>query len=563
MSKKDIKNNEIEEVKSEVKNNVEEPKSSNGLFDSFGIKKKKVYVFTITCALLLIIFLVFGIFACINKFNNNVYSNISILDMDVSGKSSQDLIELLNNMQNDIDNLVLSVYQDNNEIYKITADEINFKIDVAATIKEVMEIGRNSNIFKNTLDIIKVLVNGKVVTPVCTYDNSKLEDIMKNIDLSLNNRMVLSTYNIDEQNKKIIITNGKSGNTIKYDVEKDKIISAFTYLNSTSIKLDAFNEKPNLINIDEMYNNIKRDAKDAYIDENTKPAKIVSEVVGIDMDKEGLRKLFEIEENKSEGKIIEYNLTITNPNIRSSDISYNYYNDKLAGKTTYFDIAQKERCNNMEIALQYLNAKVIMPGETFSYNNAIGETTSAKGYQEAPTFKGNLVVDELGGGICQTSSTLYQAALLANLDVVERYQHGLPVGYVQPSLDATVYSPLLDLKIKNTRNYPVKIVTSYSSSGSMNISIFGTKENEEYEVSLTSNYIEKIPYNTKYIYDETLENGQQVVISSGVDGYISEGYITKKLNGNVISNTLLSRDTYNAKEEIIKVGTKDITESIQ
>ncbi len=563
MSKKDIKNNEIVKTKKEIKNKVEEPKSSNGLFDSFGIKNKKIYICTIVFAILLIIFLIFGIFACINKFNNDVYSNISILDIDVSGKSSQELIELLNNRQNDINNLTLSVYQNNSEIYKIMADEINFKIDVADTIKEVMEIGRSSNIFKNTFDIIKVLINGKVVIPVCTYDDLKLEEIIKNIDLSLNNRMVLSTYSIDEQNKKIIITNGKSGNAINYETEKNKIISAFTDLNSTSIRLEVFNEKPDLINIDEMYNNIKREAKDAYIDETTKPATIVSEVVGIDFDKEGLKKLFEIEENKEEGKIIEYDLTITNPNIKVSDISYDYYNDKLSGKTTYFDIAQKERCNNMEIALQYLNGKVIMPGEIFSYNNAIGETTSVKGYQEAPTFKGNLIVNELGGGICQTSSTLYQAALLANLEIVERHQHGLPVGYVQPSLDATVYSPLLDLKIKNTRNYPVKIVTSYSSSGSMNISIFGTKENEEYEISLTSNYIEKIPYNTKYIYDETLEDGQQLVISTGVDGYISEGYITKKLNGNVISYTLLSRDTYNAKEEIIKIGTKDINESVE
>ena len=199
---------------------------------------------------------------------------------------------------------------------------------------------------------------------------------------------------------------------------------------------------------------------------------------------------------------------------------------------------------------------IIMPGEVFSYNKIIGDTTAAKGYLPASTFKGGTIVQEMGGGICQTVSTLYDVALRSNLQITERHQHGLPVGYVKPSLDATVYGDVLDLKFKNTRAYPIKIVTSFSPSGSMNISLYGTKEANEYDIELTSKYLYTIPYTTQYIYDNTMLSGQQVVISNGANGYASEGYITKKLGGKIISSTLLSKDIYKAQQRVVKVGTK-------
>ena len=161
----------------------------------------------------------------------------------------------------------------------------------------------------------------------------------------------------------------------------------------------------------------------------------------------------------------------------------------------------------------------------------------------------------MGGGICQTVSTLYNTVLMANLEIVERHQHGLPVGYVPPSRDATVYSPVLDFKFKNNRETPIKIVTSFSYSGSLNVSIYGTKQNNDPEVILSQKTTGTIPYTTRYEYDSSIPYGKQVVTTAGVNGYTSESYITKKLNGQVISSGLLSRDKYNAQQQVIKVGT--------
>ena len=198
---------------------------------------------------------------------------------------------------------------------------------------------------------------------------------------------------------------------------------------------------------------------------------------------------------------------------------------------------------------------MVMPGETYSYNDNIGDTTASKGYQAAATFKGGTTVNEMGGGICQTVSTLYNVALMANLEIVERHQHGLPVGYVPPSRDATVYSPVLDFKFKNNRETPIKIVTSFTYGGSLNVSIYGTKQNNDPEVTLSSSTTSTIPYTTKYEYDPNIPSGEQRVISNGVNGYTSESYITKTLNGQVIYSGLLSRDTYNAQQQVVKVGT--------
>jgi len=144
---------------------------------------------------------------------------------------------------------------------------------------------------------------------------------------------------------------------------------------------------------------------------------------------------------------------------------------------------------------------------------------------------------------------------MANLEIVERHQHGLPVGYVPPSRDATVYSPVLDFKFKNNRETPIKIVTSFTYGGSLNVSIYGTKQNNDPEVTLSSSTTSTIPYTTKYEYDPNIPSGEQRVISNGVNGYTSESYITKTLNGQVIYSGLLSRDTYNAQQQVVKVGT--------
>lgn len=520
--------------------------------------RKHLKILLISVIVILVnLFIIFGIICVINKTNTNVYKNVYVLDQNVSNYTSDALVKLINDKTNDLENkVVINVLEGDKEIYNIKPDDIDFTVDADKTTDKVMAFGRNNNLLMNNIEILKALVDKKEIQPEFAYSEDKLDTIVKNIDLTIDNRYVDDAYSLDEVNNTLTITRGKTGNSIDDQQVKKDILDLLKKCTDTNYTLNIKQKSPALIDSNQIYNSVKRDPQDAYIDNTSTPPKFVSEKNGYDIDIQKLNEALSEEKNKVEGSSFEFPLTVIAPKVKLSDITYTLYNDKLAGYTTYFDSSQTSRAKNLEIALGYLNGAIVMPGQTFSYYDRVGEITADKGYLKAATFKGGTIVNETGGGVCQTSSTLYNVALLANMQIVERHQHGLPVGYVPPSRDATIYGNVLDFKFKNTRSYPVKIVTSFSESGNINISIYGTREKDEYDISLTSKVLYYIPYTTRYIYDPAIDSGVSTTITKGVNGYASESYITKKLNGNIVSSTLLSRDVYKAEQAVVKIGTK-------
>ncbi|MEA1961181.1 MAG: VanW family protein [Bacillota bacterium] len=134
--------------------------------------------------------------------------------------------------------------------------------------------------------------------------------------------------------------------------------------------------------------------------------------------------------------------------------------------------SDENRSSNIERAAQLLDGRVLMPGETFSFNEQLGERTLEKGYKPAPIIMNNAVYYDIGGGICQLASTLYNASLLAGLEIVERKPHSMPVKYVPPGKDATVYYGQIDLKIRNNRVTPL-VINSTIEERSLVIKIWG------------------------------------------------------------------------------------------
>ncbi len=209
----------------------------------------------------------------------------------------------------------------------------------------------------------------------------------------------------------------------------------------------------------------------------------------------------------------------------------------------------------MNIACQKINEKVVLPGETFSYNKALGVRSVATGYKNAKVYSNGEVVDGIGGGICQISSTLYNSALMANLEIVERRNHQFVTSYVPAGRDATVVYGMTDFKFKNTRKYPIRIIAS-AKNGIATVSLYGIKEENEYTFTFSTKTIASIPFTTKYVDDNTLPVGKERVKQKGANGLKTETYITKMLNGKVISTQLLSKDTYDAMTRIILRNTK-------
>lgn len=154
------------------------------------------------------------------------------------------------------------------------------------------------------------------------------------------------------------------------------------------------------------------------------------------------------------------------------------YAKTLAKYTTYFDSSNRNRSTNVRLATKALNGKIIKPGNTASFNKIVGKRTAARGYRVATVYNGGSQEQGIGGGICQVSSTLFNASLLSNMKIVERHYHSLPIGYVPLGRDATVSYGSLDYRFRNNLDVPIKISTTYNSSGSITVKIlanYGTK----------------------------------------------------------------------------------------
>ena len=378
-------------------------------------------------------------------------------------------------------------------------------------------------------------------------------EIITDTSLKLPGTVVQSSYYIEDD--ELIITKGTAGERIKADELKREIYNNIEDLNVGDKNLNIPTEivEPDPINLEKIRAEIYKEPKDAYVTKN--PTKVHTHVNGVDfaISMDEAKKI--IKEEKDE-YVIPLKITLAKKTI--ADLGEEAFPDKLSTFTTRYDASNYNRSTNIELATKSINGTVIMPGEIFSYNKTIGRTTLEKGYKEGTAYVGGKVVPDVGGGICQVSSTLYNTALLANLEITERSNHLFETSYVSPSRDATVYWGSIDFKFKNTRIYPIKIVGT-AKNGVVKIDLYGIKEKEEYEVVIDSDVISYIPNETEYKKDPTLENGKKVVEQVGFNGCKSKGYRILKKNGTVISKTLLSTDTYSPKNKIVRVGTKKVT----
>lgn len=223
--------------------------------------------------------------------------------------------------------------------------------------------------------------------------------------------------------------------------------------------------------------------------------------------------------------------------------------------TSYGAISSPQRANNIQKAAQSINGTVLMPGDTFSFNGAVGERTAARGYQAAPVIVGNKVESGLGGGICQVSSTLYNAILRANLKPTERAHHTLPSSYVPLGADATVDWGTIDYKFKNTLGYPIYI-EAYTAGGNVAFNVYSSSQLASKSYDITSETYETIPATTQTVQDASLPEGQQEIVQKAYTGYKVRVYKNNYENGKLIDKELISNDFYRPVNGLIKVGTK-------
>lgn len=557
MKEQEETNNQKEEVEIEEKKEVKEqkfekakekPKKVEKTVKNMSETKKRKWVIPIAIAIIMIIAIFCStIFAIVNINNEKIISGVSISGIDVSGLSKEEAKEKINNIYEEKKEKEIGIqYQDYETTLNPTLMEVNYEIEKA--VEEAYCLGKGDNIFINNYNILFTLIGKKNVNVNMALNEDVAKQTIEDIGVNLPGVIIDSSYAIEED--ELVITKGKAGIAINIEELLRKVKNNLQDVNSGEdyIEIPVEQKEPEPIDIDKIHEEVYTEAKDAYYTKN--PFTIYPEVEGIDFDVEAAREL--LKEEKEEYVI---KLTITKPKVTIDQIGSEAFPDRISTFTTRYDVSDTNRTTNLVIACQKINGKVVLAGETFSYNKALGPRTLAAGYRNGKVYEGGEVVDGIGGGICQISSTLYNTVLMANLETVERRNHQFVTSYLPAGRDATVVYGMTDFKFKNTRKYPVKIVAS-AKNGIATVSIYGIKEENEYTFSFKTKTIASIPFTTKYEEDGTLPAGKEKVRQKGANGLKTETYITKMLNGKVISTTLLSRDTYDAMARIVVRGGK-------
>lgn len=222
--------------------------------------------------------------------------------------------------------------------------------------------------------------------------------------------------------------------------------------------------------------------------------------------------------------------------------------------TTKYEVSHKDRVNNLLIASSAINNVIVYPGQIFSFNTWVGPRVTEVGYKEAPVVYLGKLIPGVGGGVCQVSSTLYNAVLLSNLKIVQRLNHSLPISYVPLARDATVVYDGVDLIIENTSQFPILIVSDVSPPY-LTVAILGRKTGWK-KVELETKVVETYPYQTKTTPDPTLTKGSKQKVLSGRKGVKAELWRKIEYLDGSLKKELVNTSIYPAQPEEYKIGIK-------
>ena len=514
-------NTDIQELntdKIETNKNQEDSRTFKPLDEQQYKNKSKsdvLTIFAILCFIFVLLSLIiFGTFSFINLTSTKIAKGVYIKGIDVSGLTKEDATKKISSYVSSSIPEEIKLKHNDFET-SLSTSQLSIYFNTEEAVNMAYNIGKNGNIFQKNTEILNTLFSKVNIDPGFSIDEEQLKKDLQDISSKLPDKVIESSCYIDDN--RLIITKGQAGKSIKVKDSANYITKEINNLNVQNNPLELITEDayPNQIDLDAVYNEVHKDPVNAYYSQN--PYVVHPSENGLDfaISLDDAKKL--LQEQKDEYVIP---LKVLYPSVTTNMIGTEAFPDLLSEFSTKYAASNKNRTTNLILASKKINGTVLMPGETFSYNKVVGARTIAAGYKEAPIYVSGRVEDGIGGGICQITTTLYNAVLYANLDIVERSNHQFVPSYAGPSRDATVVYGAIDFKFKNNRDYPIKITCSVSG-GIANFKIWGLKSDNDYEVQITSRTTGKT---STAIY--------------------SEAYKTLKKNGAVVSTTLLSKDTY-------------------
>ena len=484
-----------------------------------------------------------GVYA--NHVYEGVFPGVTIADISLQGQSlatAQSTLEKQLGAQ--LENTTVTVSAGGQILGSFNQRQLGAKAHAAEAALNAYNVGRESGFpgwVRNALTMARGIMGNRIdISPTLSYDESVLRDAVDEMADQFFNECSDAFYELAEDG--LYATKEVTGRELDRDALVNQLRGAQGGIEATWVKIPGRS-----LDLQAMADEISSEALPARYD--TEIGAVVAGQIGVQVDVEAAQYVMDA---AAEGERIRLPAEVTYPQMTVEELEAVLFRDRLSTFTTYVSGTSVRR-NNVKLSGEFVNGTILNHGDVFDYNQTVGQRTVERGFGEAAAYRNGETVQEVGGGICQTSSTLYCAVLYANLEIVQRANHRFYPGYVDRGMDATVSWGGPEFRFRNNTGYPIRLEVIYKDNN-LTVNIYGTKTDDTYVV-MTHEVLSTTPPNT--IYQETMDLawGKQSVKQSEYTGYKVVTYRNVyDGNGNLISSELEARSTYQSRDKIVLVG---------
>ena len=482
-------------------------------------KKRRRWILPVCVVLFVILLVAGGITYLASKIasSDTILPNVYVGGIEVGGMTRQeaeDMLESCNWDKSNSGSLEIRLPMDVTAVVDYTIAGLRLTSTVA--LNDAVAYGREGNMFQQLYAYVNALIMPHDVADNRSFEINEayVDEILDQAVAKFNELTADSAYNIDREKEQFIVLKGAGEIHIDEEALKQKVISALQ-ANEEAVIYRIGEVQLTMPDFEEVREQVYSEAVDAYYDRENDT--VVDEVIGVDFDVETAAKIWNAAEPLT---YVTVPISATYAEITGDELREVLFRDVLGEFTTSFAGSIPNRCSNINLAVNSINNVILLPGETFSYNQTLGERTEEAGYLMAGAYDNGEVIEAIGGGICQVSSTLCVAVRLANLEY-HRACHQFRVNYMDAGLDATVDWPNRDFTFVNTRDYPVKIhAVCDNDAKTVTIQIIGTDVDGSY-VEIENTYYSAFTWG-QYHPGET-EHSEEYLNTWIGDIYKSEG----------------------------------------
>lgn len=496
--------------------------------------------FVVLCAVYII--------ACTMPQKGRIINNTYVNHVDVSGLSpKQAAARIQEDFEKSYAHQTLTVQAVGRKYSVLINDSLEIDADAAA--KKAYSFAHGSFLTRGIGVLRAALIKQRFSWNAHVSDDEALKKAVKESGLLDINTTTQTEYNI--KGDELIFKKGAVGVLVDQPALIKELKSAVKNEDYVSvINSPMKNGTVKETDMKAVYKKVHTKKRNATLDPE-KDYQIVRSQRGIDFDVKSAQEAFDA---AREGGQVVIPLDVEKADVTTDDLKKHLFKNVLGECTT--DVGGTDaRVSNVKLAAKKVNGTILLAGESFSYNKTVGERTEERGFRMAAYSNGQ-TVRELGGGICQVSSTLYKAAMLSDLRIDERQNHTYISNYIDIGMDATVSWDGPDFCFTNNTKYPIRIDVEYSD-GQVTVKLEGAKLDKN-RVEITAETLEVIEHDIIYQEDPKMLKGESVVASSGIDGYVVQTYrnIYDK-DDRLISSKKEAYCEYKSKAAVIREGIRE------